>query len=85
MPSFGQPIDPFMDLGVALDPDGVIPALNFQQIKECRNGKDGIGPEPTPGDRWSGLSCVPRKYRLQNIFPSICAVYTAINYDGYRN
>jgi hypothetical protein len=75
--SFGQPVDPFVELGVALEPDGIIPALGFQQIKECRNGKGGIGPEPPPGDRGAGLGRVARQHRLQNIFPAICAVHIA--------
>jgi hypothetical protein len=48
--SSGQPVDPFVKLRIALDPDGIIPALGFQQIKERRNGKGRIAPEPPPGD-----------------------------------
>jgi hypothetical protein len=76
-PSFSQPIDPFVELGVALNADGVIPALVVQQIKERRNGKGGIGPEPPPDDRRASLGCVPRQHRLQNILPAICAVHIA--------
>jgi hypothetical protein len=49
-----QPVDPFMQLRIALDADGVVPAFGLQQVKEGRDGEGRIGPEPPPFDRGPG-------------------------------
>ena len=69
-----QPIDPFVQLRIALDADGVIPALGLQQVEERRDGEGRIGPEPPPGDRGSGLGRVSRQHRLQHFLPAVGAV-----------
>ena len=72
--SFGQVIDPFVEFGIALHADGVIPALGFQQVKQRRDGEGRIGPEPPPFDRGPGGGGTARQNRLQHILPTIGAV-----------
>ena len=69
-----QPIDPFVEFGIALHADGVIPALGFQQVKQRRDGEGRIGPEPPPFDRGPGGGRIARQNRLQHILPTIGAV-----------
>lgn len=37
-----QSVDPFVQLGIALDPDRIIPTLGFQQVEKLRDGKGRI-------------------------------------------
>ena len=76
-PAFCQPGDLFVELRVAFDADGVIPALGFQQIEERRDGECGVGTEPPPGDRRPSGRRVSRQHRPQDIFPAIGAVHIA--------
>ena len=72
--ALGQPVDPVMQLPIALDADGVVPALGFQQVKERRDGEGSIGPEPAPFDRGPSGCRVSGPNQPQDIFPAIGAV-----------
>ena len=48
---FRQVIDPLMELGIALHADGIVPALNLQQVEERRDREGRITPEPPPFNR----------------------------------
>ena len=72
-----QPADPLMQLGVAFDADGVVPARGLQQIEQRRDGEGGVGPEPPARDRRAGLSRVARQHRAQHVLPAVCTVDVA--------
>jgi hypothetical protein len=63
-----------VQLRIALDTDGVIPALGFQQVEDRRDGEGRIPPEPPPGDRGPGGGGIAREHRLQHFRPAIRAV-----------
>ena len=73
-PAPQQPGNPLIELAVALDPDGVTPALGLQEIEQRRDGKGGVTSEIAPGDRGSRVARISCRHRAQHILPAIGAV-----------
>ena len=75
--ALGSPGDPLVELGVALDADGVVPALRLQQVEQHRDGEGGVCAKPAARDRGPGLGRVARQHGAQNVFPAVGAVHVA--------
>ena len=56
--ALGQPADLVVELPVALDADGIVPALAFQQIEQRGDGKGRVGAEPESLDHGPGFGGV---------------------------
>jgi hypothetical protein len=73
-PAPQQPGIPLVELAVALDPHGVIPALGLQQFEQRGNGEGGVTSEIAPDDRRSRVARISCQQRAQHILPAIGAV-----------
>jgi hypothetical protein len=48
-PALRQPIDPLVELRIALEADGVVLACGLQHVEQGRNGEGGIHTETPTG------------------------------------